>query len=117
MSKTVQEIFERLQGKRQEARIIGRKYKEELGTSHEYQSIKEQMEKLREKKKKYEKATKEQSGATFAKLDGLKLAIKQDAQMLSDVALTTIMKGEAIQVKDEHTEYEPIFTVRFRKIK
>ena len=117
MSKTVQEIFDRLQGKRQEARIIGRKYKEELATSHEYQTIKEQMDKLREKKKKYEKATKEQTGATFAKLDGLKLAIKQDTQMLSDVALTTIMKGEAIQVRDEHTEYEPVFAVRFRKIK
>jgi hypothetical protein len=115
--KAIQEIFDRLQGKKQEARIISRKYQEELTTSHEYQTIKEQMEKLREKKKKYEQATKEQTGATFAKLDGLKLAIKQDAQMLSDVALTTIMKGESVQIKDQYSEYEPVFSVRFRKMK
>ncbi len=37
--------------------------------------------------------------------------------MLSDVALTSIMKGDSIQVRDDRTEYEPVFTVRFRKIK
>ena len=117
MSKTVQEIFQRLQEKRAQAKIITRKYKEELGMAHEYQTIKEQLEKLRAKKKTYEKSIKEQAGATFTRMDELKLAIQQDAQLLSDVALTTIMKGEAIQVKDDHVEYEPVFTVRFRKMK
>lgn len=117
MTKTVQDIFARLQEKRQQARIIGSKYKEELTTSHEYTKLKEEMEKLRAKKKAYEKSIKEQAGANFSRLEELKFAIRADAQMLSDVALTTIMKGDPVQVKDEHTEYEPVFTVRFRRAK
>ena len=75
------------------------------------------MERLRTKKKQYELATKQQTGANFARIDELSLGIKQDAQLLSDVAFTSIMKGERLEIKDEHTEYEPIFTVRFRKMK
>ena len=117
MTKTVQDIFARLQEKRQQAKIIAQKYKEELTTSHEYQKVKEELEKLRAKKKTYEKSVKEQAGASFSRLEELKFAIRADAQMLSDVALTSIMKGEPVQVKDQHTEYEPVFTVRFRRTK
>jgi hypothetical protein len=117
MSKTVLEIFKRLQEKREQARVIKKKYSSELASSGEYQKITEDLDRLRAKKKVHEKATKEQAGANFARLDELKLAISQDAQMLSDVALTAIMKGEPVQVKDEGAEYEPVFTVRFRKIK
>jgi hypothetical protein len=115
--KSVQEIFKRLQEKRTQAKIITRKYKDELGTSHEYQKIKEEMDKLRAKKKTYEQSIKEQAGANFTRIEELKFAIRQDAQMLSDVALTSIMKGEPVAIKDEHVEYEPVFTVRFRKMR
>lgn len=117
MTKTVQDIFTRLQEKRAQAKIVKRKYQEELAASGEHQKIKEDMERLRAKKKTYEKAIKEQSGANFARIDELKFAIQQDAQLLSDVALTSIMKGEPVQIKDEHAEYEPVFKVTFRKIK
>lgn len=117
MSKSVQEIFGRLQEKRQQARIIASKYKSELASSHDYQQLKEQIEKLRERKKKHEASVREQAGANFARMEELKFAIKQDAQLLSDVALTAIMKGESIQIKEDHVEYEPVFTVRFRKTK
>lgn len=115
MTKTVQDIFSRLKEKRDQARVVVRKYKEELSTSAEYQKIKDDMERLRSRKKAYEKSTKEQTGANFARIDELKFAIRQDAQLLSDVALTAIMKGEPVAVKDDHAEYEPVFTVRFRK--
>ena len=116
MTKPIQDIFDRLQEKRQQAKIIKSKYQSELAASHEYQTLKEQLEKLRAKKKSYENSVKEQAGAAFARIDELKFAIQQDAQLLSDVALTTIMKGELIQVKDDRAEYEPVFTVRFRKV-
>ena len=114
--KSVQDIFDRLQEKKNQVKVVRRKYKEELTASTEYQRITEEMQKLREKKKKYEKATREQSGAAFSKMDELALAIKQDTQMLSDVALTSIMKGERVEVKDQHSGFEPVFTVRFKRI-
>jgi hypothetical protein len=117
MTKSIQDIFNRLQEKKKQVSVIRRKYKEELSTSIEYGRIREDMEKLRAKKKQYELATKQQAGANFERIDELSLAVKQDAQMLSDVALTSIMKGESVAIRDDHVEYEPIFTVRFRKMK
>jgi len=115
--KSVQDIFDRLQEKKNQVKVVRRKYKEELAASTEHQKITEELQKLREKKKKYEASIREQSGAAFSKMDELALAIRQDTQMLSDVALTSIMKGERVEVKDSHSEYEPVFTVRFRRAK
>jgi len=115
--KSVQDIFDRLQEKKNQVKVVRRKYKEELASSVEHQKILDELQKLREKKKKYEKSIREQSGAAFDKMDELALAIRQDTQMLSDVALTSIMKGERVEVKDSHSQFEPVFTVRFRRAK
>ena len=105
-----------MQDKKKQVKVVRQKYKQELASSSEHQRITEDMEKLRAKKKKYEQSIREQAGANFTRIDELALAIRQDTQMLSDVALTSIMKGERVEVKDEHTEFEPVFTVRFKRI-
>lgn len=115
--KPIQEIFDRLQEKKRTQSQIRKQYKDALLASSEYQKMLDEGEKLRAKKKAYEQSIKEQSDAQFKRLDDLSLTIKQDTQMLSDVALTSIMKGEGVQVRDSYTEYEPVFAVRFRKIK
>ena len=114
--KSVQDIFNRLQEKKDQVKVVRRKYKEELAASTEYQRVVEDMQKLRDKKKKYENSIREQAGAAFSKLDELSLAIRQDTQMLSDVALTSIMKGERVEVKDDRSDFEPVFSVRFRRV-
>ncbi len=113
--KTLQEIFDRLQEKRRQVSVIRKKYKEELATSGEYSRITDDLERLRAKKKQYELSLKQQ--AHFARADELSLAVRQDVQLLSDIALTSIMKGEPVAVKDDRGEYEPVFSVRFRKTK
>jgi predicted nuclease with TOPRIM domain len=117
MTKSLQEIFNRLQERKKQVSLIRKKYKEELATSAEYTKVKEEMDRLRGKKKQYEESLKERAGTSFARADELALSVRQDAQMLSDIAITTIMKGEPVNLRDEHTEYEPVFTVRFKKIK
>lgn len=115
--KSLQEIFNRLQEKKKQVSVIRKKYKEELAVNVEYVRVREDLEKLRAKKKQYELSVKQQAGANFARADELALAIRQDAQLLSDVAITSIMKGDRIEVKDDQIEYEPVFSVRFRKLK
>jgi hypothetical protein len=115
--KSVQEIFNRLQDKKKQVKVVRQKYKQELASSSEHQKLIEDIQKLQAKKKAYEQSIREQAGANFVRIDELALAIKQDTQMLSDVALTSIMKGERVEVKDEHTEYEPVFAVRFKRVK
>jgi hypothetical protein len=115
--KPIQDIFDRIQEKKRTQSHLRKQYKDALLASSEYQKILDEAEKLRAKKKAYEQSIKEQSDAQFKKLDDLSLTIRQDTQMLSDVALTAIMKGEGVKVRDSYTEYEPVFAVRFRKMK
>ena len=115
--KSVQEVFNRLQDTKKQVKVIRQKYKQELASSGEYQKITDDIDRLRAKKKTYEVSIREQAGANFTRIDELALAIRQDTQMLSDIALTSIMKGERVEVKDEHTEYEPVFAVRFKRVK
>lgn len=117
--KNIQDVFDRLQEKRHQVSVIRKKYQEELTTSTEYQRIREDLERLREKKKRYEASVKSQSGAAFSRIDELALTIRQDAQLLSDLALTTLLKGDRVQVRDpgHDASYEPVFTVRFRKVR
>lgn len=115
--KSVQEVFSRLQDKKRQVALIRKKYKEELTTSAEYQRIREDLERLREKKKRLEASVKSQGGANFERIDELSLTIRQDAQLLSDIALTSYLKGDRVEVRDaeQDASYEPVFTVRFRK--
>lgn len=113
--KNIQDIFNRLQEKKHQVNVVRKKFKEELASSGEYQRITEDIERLREKKKRYELSVRQQAEASFARIDELALAIRQDVQLLSDLALTSIMKGEPVAVKDDHSEFEPVFSVRFRR--
>ena len=115
--KTVQEIFNRLQEKRRQQKVVRKSFRSALVSSHEYTRITDDLERLRARKKQYEQSVRSREDADFKKLDELTFAIRQDAQMLSDIALTGIMKGESVAVKEEDAEYEPVFTVRYKKIR
>ena len=72
---------------------------------------------MREKKKQIEQTTKEQFSGEFIKLEDLKIDIESDQEMLNDIALNKVMKGESIEIRDEYdNEYEPLFSVKFRKM-
>lgn len=111
--RSIKEIFERIQEQKREQREINKLIRETLNNSHEYDAIKEEMQRLRLKKIRMED---EARGDLDQKMDLLKLNIKETTQTLSDVALTTIMKGESVKLTDnDNNEYEPILSVRFKR--
>jgi hypothetical protein len=47
----------------------------------------------------------------------MKADAETDQEMLSDLALNTLVKGETVQVTDEfENKYEPVFVVKFRRV-
>ena len=113
----IQEIFNRIQESKKEQRDIRKMYKDALDGVQEYQEIQEKIKSLREKKKRIEITIKEQFGSEFTKLEDLKIDIESDTQMITDIALTKITKGETVEVTDENqNEYEPMFSVKFKKV-
>lgn len=114
----MQEIFARIQESKKEQKKFKDMYKQALDNSEEYQKTKEELKKLREQKKNIENRVKEEFSQELEELEKIKKSIADDQQLLSDVALNKVAKGEKVEVTDEHsTQYEPVFTVKFRKAK
>ncbi|MDB4940307.1 MAG: hypothetical protein JWO40_732 [Candidatus Doudnabacteria bacterium] len=111
----IQDVFNRIQESKKETRSIKLLYKDALESSGEYREIAEKLEQLRARKKQLEGIAWEEAGSRD-KFETTKLDLKQDREMLSDLALSTLMKGETVKVVDQdNNEYEPLFSVRFKK--
>jgi len=116
MSQQLPDVFKRIQDKKREQRDLKTIYREALALNGQYQEVLEELEALKIKKKKILAAVQADFKEEFDKLEGLKLNIAGDNQLLSDLALNQLTKGELIKIVDENKiEYEPIFTVRFKK--
>jgi predicted nuclease with TOPRIM domain len=114
---TIQEVFDRIQKTRKEQKELKTMYRDALNNSGAYQRSLEELKKLKEDKKKYEDGIKQEFSSEFDKLEILKNELMNDSQLLSDMVVTQVAKGEKIEIQDEYqTKYEPIFSVRFKKI-
>lgn len=112
----LQEVFNRIRETRTKAKQIRKMYKDALEASHEYQEILDKLETLKERKKSIENELKNEQAADFKQLDAFKMHVKNDMEMLSDLALNKLMAGETVEVKDEDdNRYEPLFSVKFKK--
>ncbi len=115
--KDVQEIFNRIKEKQQEQKVLKGIHRDVMANSQEYQLILEEIKAVKEKKKKVEDNLKSDLKSEFQKLDEIKSYIASDKEMLSNMALTQLIKGETVGVVDEHNnKYQPVFSVRFEKI-
>ncbi len=112
----LQEVFNRIRETRNKAKQIRKMYKDSLIANQEYQEIVEKLDNLKVRKKQIETATKDDQMADFQKLDAYKMHVKNDMEMLSDLALNKLVSGETVEVIDEdNNKYEPLFTVKFKK--
>lgn len=113
---SVQEIFNRINEAKKKQKDIRSAYKDALETSLEYKEINDKLKTLREKKKQIEGSIKQQFSSELTKLDDIAIDLAGDAELLSDAALTKLMKGETVEVVDEYdNKYEPQFSVKFKK--
>jgi predicted nucleic acid-binding Zn-ribbon protein len=114
----LQEVFIRVQAAKKQKKDLETAYKDALKTSLEYQEIDEKLKTLRERKKQIEATIREQFSGELTKIEDLKIDIASDVEMMSDIAMTQLMKGETVEVKDEYeNSYEPVFKVNFKKTK
>lgn len=113
----LQEIYNRIKKNKEKQKKIKDSYKDALTNSAAYQEVAEKFKTIKAKKKQIEDEIKSQFNSEFVKLEDLKIDIESDAELLSDAALTKMMKGESVEIVDEYeNHYEPHFTVKFKKI-
>jgi hypothetical protein len=113
----VQMVFDRVQETKKDKKAIEKMIKEALAQNKPYQDILEQMLDLNLKKKAILAQVMSDYQAETNKIDNLNADIKNDQMLMSDAAWTALMKGEAVEVKDGYgNKYEPVVTVKFKKI-
>lgn len=112
----IQTIFNHIQEIKKEQKKIRSTYREALAGSSEYQETTEKLKTLRERRKQIENSIKQDFNSEWTKLEDYAIDLESEATLLSDAALTKLMKGETVQVADEYNNnYEPVFSVKFKK--
>jgi hypothetical protein len=113
----IQEVFVRIRENKKKQKEIRDMYKDMLLNTSGYEELVEEAKVAREKKKAVETQVKEQMSSELIMLDDLKIEIETDQELLSDIAMSMIMKGQTVQVTDEYdNEFEPQFKVNFKKV-
>lgn len=112
----IQEVFRRVQENRKKLKDLRTAYKDALANVQEYSEIVEKAKTLRERKKQIEGTVKNDFASEFTQMEDIQIDIQSDMELMSDLAMTQLMKGETVQVTDEYDQnYEPTFSVKFKK--
>lgn len=112
----VQEIFEKLTQAKKELRGYKATYKNALDSSENYKKICDDLCILREKRRMIELHIQKSLGSQFQKIEDLTSEVKNQQEMLNDVAIVTLMKEETVEAQDEFgNKYAPKWSVKFKK--
>ncbi len=112
----IQDVFNHIREMKKEQKDLRDMYKDALVQADEYEEIVEKITVLREKKKEIEARIQAQLGRAYEKLEDLKREVDTEKEMMNDIAISTLMKGETVLVKDEFdNDYEPNWKVAFKK--
>jgi hypothetical protein len=113
----IQDVWVRIQETKKQQKNIRQIYKDTLESSAEHKELGEKIKTLAARKKQIESEAKAELGSEYEKLNALKKEIQLDSELLSDIAVSNLMKGETVKITDgENNEYEPVFNVRFKKV-
>ncbi len=111
------DVLKRIRQKKQDRKQVHSVYKDLLAQSEAYKKVLDELKKLKAEKLQIEHALQEECSKEMEEEERLALDIKTDVQLMSDLALTKLMKGETIEVADENdVKYEPVFKVTFKKM-
>ena len=115
--KDIQEVFDQIQELKHTKKEIGRDYRDILAQDEDYQELKEELTTVRDKKKAREQSAQAGMGRRWEEFERATAEIAELDQMLTDIAMTNLMDGKSINLKDKYdTEYEPSYKITFKKI-
>ncbi len=113
----IQDVYNELLETKKGQKDIKQEYKDALVNANEYEETVEKAKELREKKKQIETIAQGRMGARWDELERLKAKADELATMLTDIAMTELMAGKTITLKDAYdNDYEPVYKITFKKI-
>lgn len=112
----LKEVFDRINTTKKEKKQLNDTFRDALAQSKPYQDVLDELRTLKAKEQQLKTAIRQEFIQEMEKIERLALSIKGDVEMLSDMALTKMMKGETVEITDDFdVAYQPVFKVTFRK--
>lgn len=113
----LQLIYDEIAEKKRDKKDLEKQYKDALANTDEYEEIIEKIRELTDKRKGIEALVQTKLGKTWEKLEEIKDEVAEKKITMTDLAMNDLMAGKTVLIKDEAgNEYEPVWSVKFRKI-
>jgi len=112
----LQEMYAQIRALKQEKKEINDMIKDELAQHDRYAEIQDEMKMLRAERRRIKIEVRETNPVDAARLEDIKVELKNTKEVLSDIAFNMLMNQETVEVVDEReNRYVPQFKVRFKK--
>lgn len=114
----IQDVYNRIQEKKKERKRYKLIIKDGFAGSPKLKEAVDELAVIREKKKKIEQDILTQYPSEQTALENLDKDIKDDQELMDDIALTMAMRGETVMIKDERDEeYQTVLMVKYKKVR
>jgi len=111
-----QELYNEIKEATRKKKDLNRVIQDAYKNNKEFQDLKDELDKLKARKKELETSTRQEYSSEFNDLDDLKIDIKDMRIVLSDLLWNEIMKNHPIEVVDEYkNKYVPNILVTLKK--
>lgn len=112
----VQDVYVRFRKNKEDQKKIRAAYREALNNVPEHGDTVDKIKALREQKRQIEEKVRAQFSKEFEQIDELKTSESEDKELLADLVLSHLIKGEIVKVRDEHNNsYDPIVKITFQR--
>jgi len=112
----IQEMFNEIKQAEKKKKELTASIKDAYSNYKEYDEIKDEMDKLKARKKEIDTQVRNEYSSEFNDLDDVKTDIKDMRMVLSDLMWNELMKNNSFEVKDEYeNKMVPQVVVTLRK--
>lgn len=109
-----QTIYDRIQDTKKKIKKKKKELKEIYLKDPEYARVVEQLRPILEKRKQEKVRIDEANFELVMKIKDLQIDLDSDRELLNDIVLSKVMKGEKVEIIDEYKQPQlPIFTIKF----
>lgn len=114
---TIREVLERIEVNKRERKKLKDMMKEALEQNGPWVKAHDEVVQEKARLKQIEVSVLSDYKSEVDELEKLNLEIKNDTEVLSDMALTLFMKGQNIDVETDTKKYAPKISVSFKQLK
>lgn len=112
----VTQVFQRIEKNKEELKENKKLFLQKCEEYGGYEDLIEQRKKINEEIKKLKSNVAGNNQELFSKIEDLKIDIKSDKEVLNDMVMTKLTKGEVLDITDkEENKYQAHFNFSFKK--